>query len=152
MSYYKKVLQPDEAVLVVGRLHWIIYGRAVAFLVLAAAVLVAAPLAPGAETAVEILAASCAVLALLVFLRAWIIRVTTEVAVTNRRIIHKRGVISRHTEEMNISKVETVDVDQGIWGRVLGYGTVVVRGTGGGWEPLRRLASPLTIRNAIVVG
>jgi uncharacterized membrane protein YdbT with pleckstrin-like domain len=66
--------------------------------------------------------------------------------------VFKRGVIARHTEEMNISKVETVDVDQGIWGRLFGYGTVVVRGTGGGWEPLRRLGSPLSIRNAITAG
>jgi len=67
-------------------------------------------------------------------------------------VIHKRGLVSRHTEEMNISKVETVDVDQGVGGRIFGYGTLIIRGTGGGWEPLRRISSPLAVRNAIMVG
>jgi uncharacterized membrane protein YdbT with pleckstrin-like domain len=153
MAYYQKILQADESVLAVGRLHWTIYGRALLlWLAAVVAVLATRAVSESIATALGYVAAACAVLGLLVFLRAWLIRKTTEVVVTNRRIIFKRGVIARHTEEMNISKVETVDVDQGIWGRILGYGTLVVRGTGGGWEPLRRLASPLAVRNAIIVG
>jgi hypothetical protein len=53
---------------------------------------------------------------------------------------------------MNISKIETVDVMQGILGRIFDYGTVVIRGTGSGIEPLRHIAAPLELRNAIVVG
>jgi uncharacterized membrane protein YdbT with pleckstrin-like domain len=152
MKYYKKVLQPDETVVVIGNLHWVIYGRALVFFFLGVLALIASRQIPAVEIGVELLAAAFFILGLIAFLHAWIVRTTTEVVVTDRRVIHKRGLISRHTEEMNITKVETVDVDQGIWGRVLGYGTLVVRGTGGGWEPLRRLASPLQIRNAIIVG
>lgn len=153
MAYYHKILQADESVLAVGRLHWTIYGRALLlWLAAVLAVLATRAVSESVATALGYVAAGCAVLGLLVFLRAWLIRKTTEVVVTNRRIIFKRGVIARHTEEMNITKVETVDVDQSLWGRILGYGTLVVRGTGGGWEPLRRLASPLAVRNAIIAG
>jgi len=72
--------------------------------------------------------------------------------VTDRRVIFKRGILSRHTVEMNVSKIETVDVEQGLGARMLGYGTVLIRGTGVGLEPLVGVGSPLLIRNAIVVG
>jgi uncharacterized membrane protein YdbT with pleckstrin-like domain len=91
-------------------------------------------------------------LALLSCLRSWFVRVTTEIVVTDKRVIHKVGWIARHTEEINVSKVETVDVTQGVLERVLGSGTVLIRGIGGSWEPLRRVASPLRLRNAIIVG
>jgi uncharacterized membrane protein YdbT with pleckstrin-like domain len=152
MAYYQKVLQPDETVVAVGNLHWVIYGRALVCFGLAVLALVLTWWFPAAELGDEIVAAVLFCLGLIALLHAWIIRKTTEVVVTDRRIIHKRGLISRHTEEMNITKVETVDVDQGITGRVLGYGTLVVHGTGGGWEPLHRLAAPLRLRNAIIAG
>ena len=93
-----------------------------------------------------------ALLSFLSFLSSWFERATTEIVVTDKRIIHKRGWIARRTEEMNITKVETVDVAQNVAGRMLNYGTVLIRGTGGSWEPLRRVAAPLTLRNAIIVG
>ncbi len=86
------------------------------------------------------------------FLSAWFVRVTTEIVVTDKRIIHKVGWIARRTEEINITKVETVDVAQGIVGRIFDFGTVLIKGIGGSWEPLRRVASPLQLRNAIIVG
>lgn len=89
---------------------------------------------------------------ILFFVKAWFRRVTTEIVVTDKRIIYKRGWIARRTVEMNITKVETVDVRQSVMGRLLGFGTVLIRGTGSSWEPLTWVASPLTLRNAIVVG
>ena len=76
---------------------------------------------------------------------AWI----TEFAVTDRRVIYKCGFISRHTVEMNMDKIESVDVDQSLLGRMLNYGTIHVLGTGEGIESLRRIAAPLALRNAI---
>ena len=72
-----------------------------------------------------------AVLFVMSFVHAWFMRWITEIAVTDRRIIYKRGFINRHTEEMNMDKVASVDVDQSILGRMLDYGTVHVLGTGG---------------------
>jgi uncharacterized membrane protein YdbT with pleckstrin-like domain len=70
-------------------------------------------------------------------------------AVTNHRVIYKRGFIRRHTVEMNMDKVETVDVDQSLLGRILGFGTIRVLGTGQGIETLNRIGSPILLRNAI---
>jgi len=152
MAYYTKVLQPDEHVLAVGRLHWSIYGRAVLILLAAAAVAIGAfwiP-EPNWQRIAWLAAAGIAVLGLLALLAAFIRRHATEIVVTDRRVIYKRGILSRYTVEMHTSKIETVDVDQGILGRLLGYGTVEVRGTGSGIEPLRHIGHPLEIRNAII--
>src|SRR5208337_2390526 len=92
------------------------------------------------------------VLGVMSFVRSWLMRVTTEIVVTDRRIIHKVRWLARRTEEMNMGKVETVDVSQSVIGRILGYGKVLIRGTGGSWEPLMFVASPLELRNAILVG
>ena len=148
------MLQPDERVLVVGHLHWSIYTHAVLILALAVAVAIGAFWVPDAnwQRIVWLAAAAVAVLGLLAFLTAWIRRHATEIVVTDRRVIFKRGILSRYTVEMNVSKIETVDVDQGLGARLLGYGTVLIRGTGSGIEPLRRVGDPLAIRNAIVAG
>jgi|TARA_Y100000294_G_C8558681_1_gene338162 uncharacterized membrane protein YdbT with pleckstrin-like domain len=71
---------------------------------------------------------------------------TSEFAITNKRIIIKVGLISRRTLEMNLSKIESVNVDQGILGRMLGYGTIVVIGTGGTKEPFAGISDPMTFR------
>ena len=81
--------------------------------------------------------------------RSAIRRATTELVVTDRRVILKRGIFSRQTIEMNRAKVESVDVDQTVMGRIMGYGTVIVRGTGGGLEPIRNIAHPLAFRSHI---
>jgi uncharacterized membrane protein YdbT with pleckstrin-like domain len=102
--------------------------------------------------ALGIAAVIFALLALSSFLRAFIRRVTTELAVTDQRVIYKAGLIARHTLEMNRSKVESVDVDQTILGRVFGYGTVRVRGTGGSLEPMHDIDNPLSFRSHITAG
>jgi uncharacterized membrane protein YdbT with pleckstrin-like domain len=153
MSYYKKVLQPGETVKFVGGLHWMIYRVAILLVAIAIAVHVlfmfVAGSGRGVEYPIELL---ILLYALFSFLRSWFVRSTTEIVVTDRRIIHKVGWIGRRTQEMNISKVETVDVDQGIGGRILGFGAVLIRGVGGSWEPLHYVGSPLMLRGAILVG
>ena len=159
MAYYLKVLQPGEQVRFLGRLHWIMYGHALIGLGLGLAVAVfgdglarANPASPGLGLLVEAGVAICAIYALGSLIGAAIRRATTEIVVTDRRVLFKTGVFGRRTAEMNISKIETVDVLQGIVGRVLGFGTVLVRGTGSGLEPLARVAHPIALRNAIVAG
>ena len=162
MSYVKSVLQPGEEVVMQGKLHWIAYWHAILFLVLGVGIVWGEHkyLAAGQRTDVIISATAIVfgVLFLVAFLRAWWIRWITEIAVTNRRIIYKRGFINRHTEEMNMDKVASVDVDQSILGRMLDYGTVHIIGTGGaqtidqeshGIEHLHQIAHPLALRNAI---
>jgi uncharacterized membrane protein YdbT with pleckstrin-like domain len=88
-------------------------------------------------------------LAALSFLRAAIDRWTTEIAVTSQRVILKRGLIRRDTIEINMPKVESVDVRQPVFGRLLNYGTVIVRGTGGSFNPLAYVSAPLPLRRAV---
>lgn len=154
MAYYTQVLQPDERVLVVGRLHWSIYLRAILVLAVAVAIMTASFWLADEQPRfyAQVLAAIAAVLGLLMVLAVFIRRHATEIVVTDRRVIFKRGILSRHSVEMNVSKIETVDVEQGLWARLFDYGTVIIRGTGSGFEPLRGVGAPLAIRNAIVVG
>jgi membrane protein YdbS with pleckstrin-like domain len=154
MAYYTKVLQPDETVKVIGRLHWSIYLRAVFVLVVAAALLLWADKLPDPvwQRYARLGGAVVGVLGLLLLMGAHIRRMATEIVVTDRRVIYKRGVLALHTVEMNVSKIETVDVEQGLGGRIWNYGTLLIRGTGAGFEPLIGVGSPLAIRNAIVAG
>ena len=80
---------------------------------------------------------------------AWIRQWASEFAVTNRRVIVKVGFISRRTIEINMSKVESVEVNQDIFGRMFNYGTIVVIGTGGTKEPFDLIKDPLAFRRAV---
>jgi uncharacterized membrane protein YdbT with pleckstrin-like domain len=153
MSYVTRVLQPGESVVHTTRLHSIIFLSAVIWFV-AALVLLIASLNESGDLRIggEALAAFCAIFGLASGLPALIRRTTTELAVTDRRVIYKSGVFSRHTLEMNRSKVESVDVDQSVMGRILGFGTIVVRGTGGSLEPIRMVSDPLSFRSHITAG
>ena len=82
-------------------------------------------------------------------IKAWIDQATSEFAITTRRVIIKTGWISRRTIEMSLSKVESVDVGQGILGRILGYGTIMVIGTGGTREPFTYIRDPAAFRRAV---
>jgi uncharacterized membrane protein YdbT with pleckstrin-like domain len=154
MKYVEQVLQPGETVTYATSLHWLVYLRAIVLLVLAIVCLVVVGGLTDeiAKLVLKVVAAAFCLLALLSALRALIRRSTTELAVTDRRVIFKTGIFQRHTMEMNRSKVETVGVDQSILGRILGYGTVIVRGTGGSFEPIPFIGDPLTFRSHITAG
>ena len=155
MRYVRRVLQPGETVVYDTKLHWVIYIRAILLLVVCV-ILVAASVATSdnqnLSLALEIAAAIFALLALSAALRAFVRRATTELAVTDHRVIYKTGLLARHTIEMNRDKVESVDVDQTLLGRIFGYGTIIVRGTGGSLEPIRTIGDPLTFRSNITAG
>ena len=147
MGYIDQVLQPDEQILHRAKLHWLIYMHALGSTALAAVLLVVGYQFHGGIALVP--GAAVGVVAIYAWLDAWIRRSTTELAVTNRRIIIKRGFISRRTIEMNMDKVESVDVVQSVLGRVFDYGDIVVRGTGAGLEPLRTVEAPLKLRSLV---
>ena len=147
MAYYTKVLQPDETVKVVGRLHWSIYVRGVVVLAVAVALLVLSARLPDPDWqryCADGRPAWSGCWAFCCCSAPGSAASATEIVVTDRRVIFKRGLLSRHTVEMNVSKIETVDVEQGLAGRIWDYGTVVIRGTGSGFEPLVGVGSPLS--------
>lgn len=149
--YIDEILQPGEKVLYSTNAHWMFYLPAIA-----GWSVVAVLLAASRVTTVEGLIVLClggaavvAVLALYWTLRAWFHRWTTETDVTNMRVVHKTGFIKRRSFEMALDKIESVDVDQSILGRLLNYGDVTVNGVGEGRETIRTIASPLAFRSAI---
>ncbi len=151
MSYAKSVLQPGETIRVIGKLHWVIFARA--FILLAAGIILliyAGTLSPPLGRLVEFASWAALVLGILALLHAWFVRWITELAVTNYRVIYKRGFLSRRTVEMNMNKIETVDVEQSVLGRLMGFGTIRLRGTGQGIENLTQIAAPLELRRAIM--
>lgn len=89
-----------------------------------------------------ILAASTATLAV-------VKRNATEMAVTNRRVLIKTGILSRRTIEMLLARVESIVITEPFFGRMLGYGTVVIRGTGGTPEPFYLIANPTEFRRHV---
>jgi uncharacterized membrane protein YdbT with pleckstrin-like domain len=151
MSYIQRVLQPGETVVHEARLHPLIFLPALFLLLIALALLVASTQFADQKIIIglEAAAAMFGLLALASWARAAIRRATTELAVTDRRVIYKSGLLARHTLEMNRSKVESVDVDQSILGRIFSFGTIIVRGTGGSLEPIRLISDPLTFRSHI---
>jgi uncharacterized membrane protein YdbT with pleckstrin-like domain len=155
MRYVTRVLQPGEAVVYATKLHWLVYLRAILLLIICVILAAAAWSTTdnhNLSLALGIAAVIFALLALSSGLRAFIRRVTTELAVTDQRVIYKAGLLARHTLEMNRAKVESVTVDQTMLGRLFGYGTIIVRGTGSTLEPIRNISDPLTFRSHITTG
>ena len=148
MRYIERILQPGETLLYSGKLHWVVYLPAMILLLLA---LAAPTQAKSGPVGLSWLFASiaCALAAGVAFLSSWFRRWTTEIDVTNRRIVYKRGLINRHTVELNMDKVASVDVDQSVFGRMLNYGDITVHSTGTEFEPLYGIDAPLEFRNRV---
>ncbi len=148
LTYLKRVLQPGEQVRHVSSIHWIVYwpGVAVALLAVVAYWLAGTRLLPGLW---RYSAYGLALVAVVLLIRQWFQWWVTEIAVTDRRVIYKKGFIRRQTNEMNMDKVESVKIDQSIIGRMLDFGDVAILGTGEGFETLRTIATPIELRNSI---
>jgi len=147
-SYLEKTLQPDESIVYRARIHWVIYLRGLLLVALGVALVATLGLA----TWVEIASAAVALIGLVMLINAFILRHTTELAVTNRRVVAKVGFIRRRTWEINSASVEGVEVQQSVPGRLLGYGTIAVKGTGGGLAPIPNVDDPIGFRNHVRIG
>jgi uncharacterized membrane protein YdbT with pleckstrin-like domain len=148
MKYIQKILQPGEKVIFSSTLSWAIYLPSIILWLVALALLVTG-IALERSAIGQLAGGIVALFAAYSGLKAWFRRWTTEIDVTDRRVVYKRGFIRRHTVEMNMDKIESVDVDQSLIGRLFDYGDVIIRGTGAGIEPLRGIDSPLAFRNAV---
>jgi uncharacterized membrane protein YdbT with pleckstrin-like domain len=128
-----------------AKLHWITYLRPLLWVTIGVGLMVFAssPLMGGLGLFTVI------VIAPISLLRTWFENWTTELAVTDRRVIFKTGFIRRQTVEMNMGKIETVVVNQSILGRLLNFGTILVKGTGQSVERFRSISRPLAVRDSI---
>jgi Bacterial PH domain len=144
VSYIDRHLLPGEVVAYRTRLHWKIF---VVPVVLSLVLVALAVWAVSAER--KPLAIPPVVIALILLLSAWIRRRSSEFAVTNKRVIIKLGVTTTRSMELLLSKIEGITVTQSLWGRMLGFGEIVVTGSGGTQEPFESIQSPLDFRQAV---
>jgi uncharacterized membrane protein YdbT with pleckstrin-like domain len=149
--YIDEILQPGERLLYSTNAHWIFYLPAILAWIVVAILLVLSRATTTDSINLLCLAAAAVigVVALYWTVRAWFHRWTTETDVTNLRVVHKSGFIKRRTFEMSLDKVESVDVNQSILGRILNYGDVTILGVGEGKETISTIASPLAFRSYI---
>jgi hypothetical protein len=157
MGYIEKTLVPGEHVVYRTRLHWIVmFGHLVlglVFLVLGGYLLFYAyqhqQMPPSNLHMWEGAGAVALFIGLLVMVMGSVRRNATEMAVTGRRVVIKTGLASRRTIEMLLNKVETIEVTEPGFGRMLGYGSILIIGTGGTSEPFHRIAHPLEFRSHV---
>jgi uncharacterized membrane protein YdbT with pleckstrin-like domain len=150
MRYVDQVLQPGESIRWVTTVSRIGYIRGIAVLVAAFVVWdVTLTSTPLIHVAGPIAALLLVVAGLYLIGKAWWRRATIEIAVTDRRVIYKTGLINRHTVEMNMDKIESVDVEQHLLARLLNYGDLTIHGTGEGKELIREVDHPLEFRSHV---
>lgn len=177
MLYIQQSLGADEELVHIGQFHWmydvnafvnIIWGIVFSIGILIAGVFITTrfdiPFIPllkappdanwlflirALHPGVKILSFFFFIMGLLRFAQMMIVKVTTEIAVTNTRMVYKRGLIARYVGEISIDRIEGVNVLQGVVGRVFDYGRVMVRGMGVGEVILPPIADPIAFRKAI---
>jgi uncharacterized membrane protein YdbT with pleckstrin-like domain len=149
--YIDDILQPGETVLYSTNAHWMFYLPAIAAWTVAIMFLVLSRMvtADALMLLCLALAAVAGLAALYWSATAWFHRWTTETDVTNMRVVHKTGFIKRRTFEMSLDKVESVDVNQSILGRIMNYGDVTIQGVGEGTQTISTISRPLAFRTAI---
>ena len=149
--YIDDILQPGEKVLYSTNAHWMFYLPAIAAWIVAIILFFLSRWTTTEGIVLLCLSAAAvvAIVALYWTAKAWFHRMTTETDVTNKRVVHKTGFIKRRTFEIALDKIESVDVNQSILGRILDYGDVTILGVGEGKETISTIAAPLSFRNAI---
>lgn len=132
MGYIVNSLSKGEEVVYQAKVHWGVYIPSIFFGVLAlvtfgASLIIAIPLAVG----------------------AWLYSVNTEMAVTNKKVVGKWGLIQRITIEQRLTKVDSIVVNQGLFGRMFGYGSVNVRGSGSSDTPIKYIGNPIEFKRQV---
>jgi uncharacterized membrane protein YdbT with pleckstrin-like domain len=159
LSYVEKHLISGETVQYQTKLHWVVMlghvAIAAVFELLAITILVASfSRSAGARAmpsrgSMIVGAMACFLVGAALFCIGLLKRSVTEMAVTNKRVIVKTGLADRRTNEILLSRIESVVVDEPAMGRILGYGTVIVRGTGGTPEVFEKIYQPLEFREQV---
>jgi uncharacterized membrane protein YdbT with pleckstrin-like domain len=146
MSYLDDHLLAGEQIVYRAHLHWIIFGGAI---FMAALGLVLAIALQAIQPGYWYLGMALVGIGLLLAIGPAIRYVSSEFAVTDKRVLAKHGFIERESIETLLTKIEAISVDQGIIGRVFDYGSIIITGTGGTEESFPRISQPLEFRRQI---
>lgn len=154
MGYVERNMISGETIIYRARLHWIV----MLWPLIIAIVLAVAGMATilvnrhNQDTYARTIlwfGIGCWLLAIAALTIGIVHRGASEFAVTNKRVILKAGLVHTRTQEMFLNKIESVGVDQTVWGRMLGFGSIAVHGTGGSAEPFHNISRPLDFRHQI---
>lgn len=160
MAYVEKILLPDERIIYAATLHWVLYlhGLIVTiaagfvghfskwFLTVAFGDLLGDQFAKAISAASMIVVLVGAALLLMAYLR----QTSTEIVITNKRLIAKYGIVSRATFEILVNRITGANFDQSVMGRILGFGTILVHGAGGEISPIDNVQDPQLFYRALV--
>lgn len=154
MSYVEKNLISGERILYITGLHWIVLFWPIVLGLLfglpGLGLLIASITGKSGSAGALAVGGFILVVIAAVSIFAGVIRKrATEMAVTNRRVLIKTGFLSRKSYEILLTKIESIGIEEGILGRILGYGSVVVRGTGGTPEPFHKIGHPSEFRRQV---
>jgi len=144
MGYTEKTLTTGEAIKYRGKIHWVIYIWPAIWMVIGLM-----SFAGGSDSAP--VAGIFIVLALALAFRSFIIASTSEFVITTKRVVMKTGFIRRNSTDVLLSKMEAFNVNQGIFGRILNYGTLIVGGTGGSKGGFKTVSDPLEFRKRVQI-
>jgi uncharacterized membrane protein YdbT with pleckstrin-like domain len=140
MNYIDKILLSDEKLIYRSHPHWIIFFRPVISLLLAICAF---------YWGLILMADLAGLITLLSCLSALMVYYTSEFGITNQRVIIKLGFIRRYSFENALNRIESVEVEQSILGRLLDYGTIRIRGVGGSAELFPAVPNPLLFRHKV---
>ena len=154
VGYIENNLVPGETVLYKTRLHWIVLVGPLLLSILLAALGIAAlvggyKVGDESRTGLVVGGTLLLIAAVIVLAVGLVRRNATEVAVSNKRVLIKKGFVARKSIEVLLAKIESIGVDESVAGRMLGYGSVIVRGTGGTFETFNTIAHPNEFRRQV---
>ena len=152
MSYIHKSLLDGEEIIYLTRRHKIVFTWPVIWLLVSAALFGVKwyfVFRPEVDFTLMIFSGIFLAAAHIHALVIWINYLCAEFGITNQRVIVKEGFLKRKTVEVFLKSVESVQVDQSLWGRMLNFGTIIVSGTGGVSDPLRMIRKPLDFKKQV---
>lgn len=149
MGYVERHLLPGERVVYRTRLHWVIFAKPALLALVGAAIAGLLWYVAAEPPWLWMTGAAVMIVGLLGCLIRLVELMTSEFAVTTTRLILKIGLISRHTTEILLTKVEAIAVDQGLLARMLNFGDLTVTGTGGAREVFPGVRDPIGLRNHV---
>ena len=151
MSYIEKSLGDGERVVSIARFHWLYDAKAWLALILPIAILIAVMVHAEEQDRQTYLIGGLVlfVIGFVVFLNMMIRKWTTEIGITSHRFVKKTGFLSLKTDEVALRNIEGVKVSQGVWGRVFGYGSLRIEGTGDDHVDIPNIDDPIGFRRAI---
>ena len=146
MGYIEQNLLSGEEIQYKAKIHWVIFMKPILIILIPFVILALARGSENMKLFATITFLPAALFFLTTLISAILYYISTELVITNNRTVAKFGFIKRNTAELNNKNIESYYVEQSILGRILNFGTIIIKGTGGGLAPIRMVTDPLAFR------